>query len=136
MTLKTAFVAAIACVALVFAVPAAWGDRWGADRKDQAVSQARPDDRAGPLGVGAVTLLERVAARRVDTAPSRPDDRAGTRGAGAISASSHSAAAASVGSTFHWDDAALGAAGAVLGLLLIGSAVGLMTRRRGRVILS
>jgi hypothetical protein len=132
---KTAFVTAIACAALVFAVPAAWGDNWGADTKDQAVSRVRPDDRAGPLGVGAATLPQRVAARRVDSAPSRPDDRAGTRGPGAISTSLQSPAAASVESTFHWDDAALGA-GAVLALLLIGSAVGLMTRRRGRVALS
>lgn len=135
MTLKSSFVAAIACAALGLAVPAAWGDNWGADRKDQAVSQVRPDDRAGPLGAGAMTLPERVAARTVDSAPGRPDDRGGMRGPGAIPASLQSTAAASVESTFQWDDAALGA-GAVLGLLLFGGAVGLTIRHRGRVILS
>jgi hypothetical protein len=135
MTPKTALVTAIACAALVFAVPAAWGDNWGADRKDQAVSQVRPDDRAGPLGAGAVTLPGRVAARRVNNTPGRPDDRGGMRGPGTIPASLPSTAAASVQSTFQWDDAALGA-GAVLGLLLFGGAVGLTIRHRGRVILS
>jgi hypothetical protein len=135
MTPKTALVTASACAALVFAVPAAWGDNWGADSKDQAVSQVRPDDRAGPLGAGAVTPPEPVAAQRVDSAPSRPDDRGGTRAPGASSASVQSPAAASVESTFHWEDAAFGA-GAVFGLLLVGGAVGLAIRHRGRVILS
>jgi hypothetical protein len=135
MTAKTSFVTAIACAAFVLAVPAAWGDNWGADRKDQAVSQVRPDDRAGPLGAGAVTLTERVVGRTVDSAPGRPDDRSGPRGPGAIPASLQSTAAASVQSAFHWDDAALGA-GAVVGLLLFGGAVGLTIRHRGRVILS
>ena len=135
MTLKTSLVFVVACAAVLLAVPAAWGDNWGADTRDQAVSHARPDDRAGPLGIGAVTVPRRVVAPRLDAPTGRPDDRGGVRGPGASTASLPSTAAASVQSTFQWDDAALGA-GAVLGLLLFGGAVGLTIRRFGRVILS
>jgi hypothetical protein len=69
----------------------------------------RPDDRAGMLGVGAVT------AKPIAT---RPDDRAGIRGPGSVP----TVLVASSGDAFDWGDAGIGAVGAFgLALLLFGA---------------
>jgi hypothetical protein len=111
MTLKTSLVFVIACAAVLLAVPAAWGDNWGADTKDQAVSQVRPDDRAGPLGIGAVTA--------------RPDDRLGIRGV----APARAAVVHAQSTGFDWGDAAIGGA-FVLTLALLGMGATLISLRR------
>ena len=147
MTFRFSFITATIGAALVFAAPAAWADSWGADAaaghvtpglvdREVAVSPVRPDNRAGVLGVGAVTILEQAPARSLGATPVRPDDRAGMHGPSAIIAAPlPSPTTSSVESSFQWDDAALGA-GAMLGLLLLLGAVGLTIRHRGRLILS
>ena len=111
MTPKTSLVSAIACAALVLAVPAAWGDNWGADTKDQAVSQVRPDDRAGPLGIGAVTA--------------RPDNHAGIRRVAPV----REAVVHAQSTGFDWGDAAIGGA-FVLTLALLAMGATLISLRR------
>jgi len=150
MTFKISFITATIGAALVFAAPAAWADSWGADESDAAgghvtpglvdrevaVSPVRPDNRAGVLGVGAVTMLEQATARSLGATAVRPDDRAGMHGPGAIIAAPlPGPTTSSAESSFQWNDAALGA-GAMLGLLVLLGAVGLTIRHRGRVILS
>jgi hypothetical protein len=117
----------------------------------------RPDDRAGALGVGATAgpdALERaldigLGARATEPMPDaferalnielaaaavRPDDRGTVRGPGIDPgpATTSSSLVSRVG--FQWDDAAVGGA-AVLGVLMLGAAVLLTIRHRGRVIL-
>lgn len=109
----------------------------------------RPDDRGGPLGVGAVApglgatsatapdLIERAVARGSDASagPSsvRPDDRGGARPI-PISTSTPLIAAVPVDG-FRWGDAAIGAAFASAVLLLAG-ALALTIRQRRRFALS
>lgn len=120
-----------------------------------------PDDRAGMLGVGAVTAaqgtvapdwFERAAARALVDDVVLPNDRAGLLGVGAVSNSTQAAApdwfergalrattavprgdAPAVDDGFQWGNAAFGA-GAVSGLLLL-AAAGALTIRHRRPIL-
>jgi hypothetical protein len=71
----------------------------------------RPDDRAGPIGVGSVT-----APAQTSTSSPRPDDRAEPRGPGAISLAPAAIPIADDG--FDWRDAGVGLAGG-LGLALV-----------------
>ena len=79
----------------------------------------RPDDRAGMIGVGSVT----VPAQVVPASATRPDDRADARGPGIFAAGPTTILIASDG--FDWSDAGIGLAGG-LGLALV--AVGLLAR--------
>jgi hypothetical protein len=102
----------------------------------------RPDDRAGPLGVGgagalaaAVTRPDDRAARRgpegaeaTRTTSVRPDDRSGTRFPGAVPIVS----ATETASLFDWSDAAIGAVGALGAALLILAATRLVGREGRR----
>ena len=84
-----------------------------------AVAADRPDDRAGPLGVGAVALAQ---ASEVDGAVVRPDDRA-VRGAGSLAAAAPASVAvvAPASTGFDWTDAAIGAIGGILAAVLAGA---------------
>ena len=84
----------------------------------------RPDDRAGLLGVGSADSSRAPAIR--------PDDRGGVRGPGARPVQIAAPTAARDG--FHWGDAFLGAM-ATLTMLMLGAALALSIRSRGRVIL-
>lgn len=84
----------------------------------------RPDDRAGLLGVGSADSSRAPAIR--------PDDRGGVRGPGARPVQIAPPTAARDG--FHWGDAFLGAM-ATLTMLMLGAALALSLRSRGRVIL-
>jgi len=90
------------------------------------VAADRPDDRAGPLGVGAVALAGTSVDRAVAV---RPDDRA-VRGVGSIDAAVPApvvvVAPASTG--FDRTDAAIGAIGGIAAAVLAG-ALGLATVR-------
>ncbi len=119
-----------------------------------AQAAERPDDRAGMIGVGAAQVVEaapdafeRAVLRHASTAPPdaferavvrqatvavRPDDRAGARGPGA-DAPTLSPSADRTEPGFGWSDALLGAG--ILGVLLLGAAVTLTIRHRGRVVL-
>ena len=85
----------------------------------------RPDDRMGVLGVGSAATTRAAA--------TRPDDRAGIRGPGARPVQIASPPVV-VSDGFHWGDAFLGMAATVT-LLLLGAALALTIRSRGRVIL-
>jgi hypothetical protein len=88
-----------------------------------AAGAERPDDRAGPLGVGAAQALASTGAADGSTVL-RPDDRATLRGPGAVDstvvvATPGTIAAAADG--FDWTDAAIGAAGAIAVMVLAGA---------------
>jgi hypothetical protein len=99
----------------------------------------RPDDRAGMLGVGAVTstteaaeapipdAFERAIARATTDAPTRPDDRGEARGPGVLSVLPIATDAAV--DDFQWSDASVGAAAA---LLTVACGAGLVAVRRDR----
>jgi hypothetical protein len=113
----------------------------------------RPDDRAGPLGVGAISYPAASAERpdnrggllgigsiagAVSAVPLRPDDRAGLRGPmlGTTSAAVAAAQAARVTTTndgIAWRDAFFGA-GATLIVVLLAGVLMLTLRGRRRVI--
>jgi hypothetical protein len=85
-----------------------------------AVAADRPDDQAGPIGVGAVALagtsdLDRAVAVR-------PDDRA-VRGAGSIddAAPAPVVVVAPASTGFDWTDAAIGAIGGIAAAVLAGA---------------
>jgi hypothetical protein len=114
---RIAVVAVVVCAAATLTAPAL---------------TARPDDRAGMLGPGAVAALQSPSFSPDDrgtprgpgalAAPVRPDDRVGIRGPGAIEVGLLLGAAAEDGG-FEWTAAALGAVLVVvlgvLGTLLI-----------------
>ena len=95
----------------------------------------RPDDRPGARGVGAVGVavpdaLDRAVAGTSRSAPVRPDDASAPRGPGGVSPVLwQTPKLIAGGSSFHWADAALGAAVAAAGLLVAG-AITARTRRR------
>lgn len=99
-----------------------------------AAAADRPDDRAGPLGVGGVAI-ERTGGTAADVA-ARPDDRAAARGPGAVGLIASAPATAAVveaSSGFDWADAAIGAAGGIAAVLLAGglAVAGTRVRHRG-----
>ena len=105
---------------------------------------ARPDDRAGLLGVGAASALatkltaipdafERAVARSTD-AVARPDDRGDARGPGVYFTVPPVASAAIAADGFEWGDASAGA-GAMLMAILLAAGVAVSLRHRGRTIL-
>jgi hypothetical protein len=101
---------------------------------------ARPDDKPGMLGVGAVSAsTERPAAvtyfyaneraTLVDSGRAlRPDDRSGARGPGSVGGQSVSGPTTSRDDGFEWAAAGLGA-GFVVALGLLGALLGVSMRR-------
>jgi hypothetical protein len=94
---------------------------------------ARPDDKPGMLGVGAVSASsERSANERATLVDSgralRPDDRPGVRGPGAIGGQSVTLPTASGEDGFKWTAAGLGA-GFVVALGLLGALLVASIRR-------
>ena len=86
-----------------------------------AAGAERPDDRAGPLGVGAAQPLASTADGSTVV---RPDDRATLRGPGAVDSTVVVAtpwAIAAAADGFDWTDAAIGAAGAIAVMVLAGA---------------
>ena len=85
-----------------------------------AVAADRPDDRAGPIGVGGVAAAQTGDLDRAVAV--RPDDRA-VRGAGSAGAAAPApvvvVAPASTG--FDWTDAAIGAIGGIAAAVLAGA---------------
>ena len=87
----------------------------------------RPDDRSGMIGVGGAQA--RVASPDVfERAVLRASDRAGVRGS---SAAAIAAPAVAGDNGLAWDDAALGATG-VLVVLVLGAVATVTVRHRGR----
>jgi hypothetical protein len=82
-----------------------------------AAALERPDDRGGPIGVGAVAL-----AQASEVTVIRPDDRA-VRGAGIAAAAAPSGVAvvAPASAGFDWADAAIGAIGGIAATVLAGA---------------
>jgi hypothetical protein len=92
--------------------------RAGLDARGAVLASARPDDRAGELGVGAILL------------PTRPDDRSGQIGVGSIEPTPASGPVASTGTD--WSDPfTVGAVAAVFALLGIAVLYGVEHRRGG-----
>jgi hypothetical protein len=101
---------------------------------------ARPDDKPGLLGVGAVSAsIETPAAvtyfyanERATLLDSgralRPDDRPGPRGAGAVGGQSVTSSATSADDGFEWTAAGLGA-GFIVALGLLGGLLVASVRR-------
>jgi hypothetical protein len=88
-----------------------------------AAGAERPDDRAGPLGVGAAQALTSTGTADGSTVV-RPDDRATLRGPGAVDSTVVVAtpwAIAAAADGFDWTDAAIGAAGAIAVMVLAGA---------------
>ena len=88
-----------------------------------AAGAERPDDRAGPLGVGAAQALTSTGTADGSTVL-RPDDRATLRGPGAVDSTVVVAtpwAIAAAADGFDWTDAAIGAAGAIAVMVLAGA---------------
>jgi len=86
-----------------------------------AAGAERPDDRAGPLGVGAAQPLASTAD---GSTVLRPDDRATLRGPGAVDSTvvvATPGAIAAAADGFDWTDAAIGAAGAIAVMVLAGA---------------
>jgi hypothetical protein len=79
----------------------------------------RPDDRAGPIGVGAVTYADSSI---------RPDDRPEPRGPGSIPIVLVTSQPAT--DRFDWRDAGMGAVGALALALVLAGGLGLATRAR------
>lgn len=114
-----------------------------------AFAAVRPDDKAGPLGVGATAIATQPTipndragalgpgAVTIVVEPTIPNDRAGPLGVGAASLGSQLAeptVVATSGETSSWynntDEILLGV-GLVAGLLVLGGVVVLMTRQHG-----
>jgi len=86
-----------------------------------AAAAERPDDRAGPLGVGGAAALASTGGG-ADSAVLRPDDRATLRGPGAVDSSVLVATAVpATADGFDWTDAAIGALGAIAVVVLAGA---------------
>ena len=88
-----------------------------------AAGAERPDDRAGPLGVGAAQALTSTGTADGSTVV-RPDDRATLRGPGAVDSTvvvATPGAIAAAADGFDWTDAAIGAAGAIAVMVLAGA---------------
>ena len=88
-----------------------------------AAGAERPDDRAGPLGVGAAQALTSTGTAD-DSTVLRPDDRATLRGPGAVDSTvvvATPGAIATAADGFDWTDAAIGAAGAIAVMVLAGA---------------
>ena len=88
-----------------------------------AVGAERPDDRAGPLGVGGAQALASTGVGD-GSAVLRPDDRAALRGPGAFDATvvvATPGAITAAADSFDWTDAAIGALGALAVVVLAGA---------------
>ncbi len=108
-----------------------------------ALAEVRPDDRPGPHGVEAASILnaarpdDRAGLRTVAVTPSaavRPDDRAGAHGVGGDRSATqlavrHGVDAADGG--FDWGAAGVGA-GTVSAALVLIAAAATLRRRSGR----
>ena len=142
----------IALAVSLFAVmaPSAHGDDWFRDAAPATTTGAatRPDDRAGMIGVGAVTLrsgrvpIDSLAAsylREMGLTPSQIESWAvgvcsqEVKPADCFPPSTSNAPAAVRSNTFDWADAGIGA-GATLGLVLLLAGLGavLVTGRQYR----
>jgi hypothetical protein len=108
-----------------------------------ALAEVRPDDRAGPHGVEAASILnaarpdDRAGLRTVAVTPAavlRPDDRAGAHGTGGAPSAMRRAVGSGVDAAdagFDWGAAGVGAGTAGAALVLIAAAATLR-RRSGR----
>jgi len=86
-----------------------------------AAAAERPDDRAGPLGVGGAAALASTGGG-ADSGVLRPDDRGTLRGPGAVDSSVVIATAVpATADGFDWTDAAIGALGAIAVVVLAGA---------------
>ena len=88
-----------------------------------AQAGGRPDDRAGMLGVGAVSPAV--------IASVRPDDRASARGPGVFPHDTLGSPVGAAARAFQWDDATMGA-GVMLALVLLSGASAFVLRRPDR----
>jgi hypothetical protein len=89
----------------------------------------RPDDRAGMLGVGAVSTS--MAAQSPVSTVTRPDDRGSARGPGTLSSTPPMTVTGRAAGELEWRDASLGAAAMLAAVLLAGGiAHALRDRRR------
>ena len=83
-----------------------------------AAAAERPGDRAGPLGVGGAAALASTGGG-ADSAVLRPDDRGTLRGPGAVvSPVVIATAVPATADGFDWTDAAIGALGAIVVVVL------------------
>lgn len=119
--------------------PADWPRRAVSGATNGSVSPARPDDRAGMLGIGALGAAsghpaELALASNVRSTTIRPDDAAAPRGPGALSSGSlERPLVVATASSFRWGDAALGALAATS--ILVAGALAFPARLRRRVLL-
>lgn len=129
MNLRTKLIGTLV-LALALAVPAAQAARPddkagargpGAIAAESSVSR-HPDNRAGARGPGAFSPSTAV------TAASRPDDRAGARGPGAFT----TVVAAPAPDGFDWRDALIGGLGGLGTALLLTGAFFLLASERSR----
>ena len=117
--------------ALVAAAIAAGGAQ--ADRPD-LVRAVRAGKAASAAQPASPERFERAAARAGDDAVTRPDDRGGTRGPGTVFSTSPLTVSTVSRDGFQWEDATVGAAAMLVGLLLAGG-MAFTVRHRRRVIL-
>lgn len=129
MNLRTKIIGTLV-LALSLAVPTAQAarpdDKAGARGPGAIAAQSsvsrHPDNRAGARGPGAVSASTDV------TTPSRPDDRAGARGPGVLT----TVVAAPAPDGFDWRDALIGGLGGLGSALLLTGAFFLLTSERSR----